>query len=146
MPVSDSTTLLPASISRPGLRVVDWNEDRLERGIASASGMIVIGDPDDERAARFVHIRMAPGSPPRVRHAHHGWTSTIVLEGSLEIEGAVFTKGQMVIVEPNHFYGPLTPGREGATIIEMFHGDAAVLPICDETDPLFNEHRRRGWI
>jgi hypothetical protein len=148
-PPSDST--LPA---RPGLRVVDWNLDRKTQGnpgheIATLFS-VVIGDgdsaADNADPARFVHVRMKPGSVPRLWHSHPGWTTTIVLEGSLDIEGQVFTAGQMVVVAPDVGYGPLTPGPDGAAFIEIFSGTAATRTDWDEADPRVAEYRGRGWI
>ena len=135
--------------SRPGLRVVDLNKDRKTQGnpgyeIATLLS-VVIGDDDSADPTRFVHVRMKPDSVPRLRHSHPGWTTTIVLEGSLEVEGQTFTAGQLVVVAPNVSYGPLKPGPDGATFLEIFPNTAAT-GTDYEADPRVAEYRSRGWI
>lgn len=136
--------------SRPGLRVLDWNADRHVQGTAdneiATLFSLVVGDAGDDVAARFVHARMDPGGPPRLWHAHPGWTATIVLEGSMTIEDVPFTAGQMVVVAPGVAYGPIVPGPDGATFLEVFSGAAATETIWDEDDPRVGDYRRRGWI
>lgn len=141
---------LSALTSRPGLRVADWNTGRKIQGdpgyeIATLFS-VVMGDSDSPDPARFVHVRMKPGSAPRLWHSHPGWTTTIVLEGCLDIEGTTFTAGQMVVVAPNIGYGPLEPGPEGASFIEIFSDTAATRTDWDEADPRVEEYRGRGWI
>jgi hypothetical protein len=135
---------------RPGLQIVDWNVGRRPQGIAGHEiadlFSLVVGPADDPGAPRFVHVRMAPGSPPRLWHSHPGWTTTFVLDGSMEIEGVSFTAGQMVLVAPNVGYGPLEPGPDGATFIEVFYGEVATTTDWDETDPRVAVYRERGWI
>jgi hypothetical protein len=135
---------------RPGLRIVDWNRARRSQGvpgheIATLFSMVV-GPEGDAGAPRFVHVHMHPGSPPRLWHAHPGWTTTIVLSGSMDIEGETFTAGQMVVVAPHVSYGPLEPGPDGATFMEIFYGDAATRTDWDEADPRVGEYRHLGWI
>ena len=136
--------------NRPGLRVVDWNEARRSQGVPgheiATLFSVVVGPDDDPGAPRFVHVHMHPGSPPRLWHAHPGWTTTIVLAGSLDIEGESFTTGQMVVVSPNVSYGPLEPGPDGASFIEIFYGDTATGTDWDETDPRVSRYRELGWI
>ena len=137
-------------IDRPGLRILDWNVGRHPQGgpgheIATLFSQ-VIGDPGDPGAPRFVHARMAPGSPPRLWHSHPGWTTTIVVEGTITIEGIRLTEGQMLVVEPNVFYGPIEPGPNGAAFIEIFSDERATDSEWDETDPRVAEYRDRGWV
>jgi quercetin dioxygenase-like cupin family protein len=136
--------------ARAGLRVTDWNHGRKTQGnpgheIATLFS-VVIGDGDSADPARFVHVRMKPGSVPRLWHSHPSWTTTIVLEGSLDIEGQTFTAGQMVVVAPNVGYGPLKPGPDGAAFIEIFSDTAATRTDWDESDPRVAEYRGHGWI
>jgi len=141
---------MSALAARPGLRVVDWNHGRKRQGnpgyeIATLFS-VVIGDGTSADPARFVHVRMEPGSVPRLWHSHPGWTTTIVLEGSLDIEGQTFTAGQLVVVAPDVGYGPLRPGPDGAAFIEIFSDTAATRTDWDESDPRVEEYRGRGWI
>jgi hypothetical protein len=135
---------------RQGLRVLDWNADRHRQGIPgheiASIFSVVVGDQDDPRAPRFVHVRMDPDGPPRLWHSHPGWTTTVVLAGSMKVEGINFTEGQMVVVAPNVPYGPLEPGPEGATFLEIFHGEGATPTIWDESDRRVAEYREKGWI
>jgi hypothetical protein len=137
--------------NRPGLQVVDWNENRSPQGtpgnvIASIFSQVVGDDDDNPRSARFVHVRMEPNSVPRLAHSHPGWTTTMILEGSIDIEGVIFTEGQMVVVGPDVIYGPLKPGPEGATFIEIFD-DSGSQGIYWDADPeLVAEYREKGWI
>ena len=130
-------------------RVVDWNKNRSPHGtpgneIATLFSLVV-GEDDDENAPSFVHAKMNADGPPRLWHSHPGWTTTIVLEGSIDIEGVTFTAGQMVQVAPNVSYGPLKAGPEGASFIEIFGKDAKGT-AWDEDDPRVAEYRSRGWI
>lgn len=143
----DQTTSLDG---RPGVRILDWNDERHTMGkpgheIATLFSLVV-GGADDEHAARFVHCRMDPDGPPRLWHAHPGWTATIVLEGSMTIEDVTFTTGQMVMVAPGVAYGPIVPGPEGATFLEVFSATAATVTLWDEDDPRVEDYRARGWI
>jgi uncharacterized protein (TIGR02246 family) len=136
--------------SRPGIRLIDWNADRTVQGrpgeeIATLFSLVV-GAPDDEHAARIVHARMGPGGPPRLWHAHPGATATIVLEGSMTVEDVELTSGQMVSVDAGVAYGPIQPGPDGATFVEVFSGVAATETLWDEADPRVDEYRARGWI
>jgi hypothetical protein len=135
---------------RPGVQVLDWNAARRTMGapgheIATLFSLVV-GDAGDGHAARFVHCRMDPDGPPRLLHAHPGWTATIVIEGSMTIEDERFDVGQMVLVAPNVAYGPIVPGPEGATFLEIFSGVDATVTLWDEDDPRVEEYRGRGWI
>ena len=135
---------------RPGVRVLDWNAERRTVGTPSHEiatlFSLVVGEAGDEHAARFVHCRMDPDGPPRLWHAHPGWTATIVVEGSMTIEDVEFTAGQLVLVAPGVAYGPIVPGPAGATFLEVFAGAAATLTLWDEDDPRVEVYRRRGWI
>lgn len=136
---------------RPGVTVLDGNGERRAMGkagheIATVFSLVVGDGPADEHAARFVHCRMDPDGPPRLWHAHPGWTATTVLEGAMTIEGEEFTAGQMVLVEPGVAYGPIVPGPEGATFLEVFSGSAATATLWDEQDPRVEDYRARGWI
>jgi hypothetical protein len=106
----------------------------------------VVGDRDDDNAARFVLAQMDPNGPPRLRHSHSGWTSTIVLSGSVDIEGVTFTAGQLVLVAPDVVYGPITPGPDGASVLEIFTDGAATGSFWDAPDSQVNDYRERGWI
>ena len=135
---------------RPGLRIVDWNAGRRPQGtrgneIATTFSQVV-GSDDDPAAARFVHVVMVPDSVPRLRHSHPGWTTTIVLAGSIDIEGETFTAGQMVVVAPNVVYGPLVPGPDGAVFIEIFGDENATAIDWDAPGATIDEYRQRGWI
>ena len=135
---------------REGLRIVDWNVDRRRQGVPgheiASLFSLVVGEPDDPDAPRFVHVRMDPESPPRLWHSHPGWTTTVVLAGHMFVEGVAFGEGQMVVVAPDVSYGPLEPGPEGATFIEIFHGEQATSTRWDETDPRIAVYRERGWV
>ncbi len=140
----------PPLLERPGVKVLDWNAERRTMGtpgheIATLFSLVV-GEAGDEHAARFVHCRMDPDGPPRLWHAHPGWTATIVVEGSMTIEDVEFAAGQLVLVAPGVAYGPIVPGPEGATFLEVFSGTAATVTLWDEEDPLVDEYRGRGWI
>lgn len=135
---------------RPGVTVLDWNAGRRAIGtpgheIATVFSLVV-GDGGDEHAARFVHCRMDPDGPPRLAHSHPGWTATVVLDGSMTIEGERFGAGQLVLVAPGVAYGPIVPGPDGATFLEVFSGAAATATSWDESDLRVAEYRRLGWI
>ena len=140
----------PPLRDRPGVQVLNWNAARRSMGspgyeIATLFSLVV-GDPGDEHAARFVHCRMDPDGPPRLVHAHPGWTATIVLEGSMMIEDERFDVGQLVVVAPNVAYGPIVPGPEGAAFLEIFSGVDATVTRWEEDDPRVEQYRGRGWI
>jgi hypothetical protein len=140
----------PSVLDRTGVTLLDWNVGRRPHGrpggVIASLFSLVVGDPADPSAARFTHARMEPDGPPRLWHAHDDWTVSIVLEGSIEVEGVQLTAGQLVLVEPGVPYGPLIPGPQGATVLEIFATAAATTTRWDSDDPRVTAYRERGWI
>jgi hypothetical protein len=98
--------------------------------------VLVLGEPDDAGAPVAVIVR-APGAatgsalPPR---HHHGTTSaTLVLEGSIQIDGRDNQRGAMRVVPPGTVYGEAV-GPEGCTFLELFSDRTGVVPHYVDDD------------
>ncbi len=94
---------------------VDWNEDRSPQGtpgkqIATVFNLVVGAERDPQRRSSSTPGRNRTARR-RLAHSHSGWTATIVLEGSIDIDGVVFTEGMMVVVGPDVICGPASTGR-----------------------------------
>src|SRR4051812_13176157 len=54
------------------------------------------------------------------RHAHNCHRFEVVVRGSLDVGGRVLKPGDVMVTEPNVFYGPHVAGPEGCTTFEVF--------------------------
>ena len=77
--------------------------------------------------------RFEEGSP---EHRHKAWTACVILKGPLRIGEKWHQAGDVIVIEPNIWYGPLEAGPEGAELLEIHASMPGVEPIWrDPTDP-----------
>ena len=119
-----------------GIDFTSW--DSAER-LATAAGNAAVwqlGYAEQSDRPGFMHVRWGPheGSP---EHRHKSWTANIVLRGPLKIGETWHQTGDIAIIEPNIWYGPLQAGPEGAELIEIHATRAGLEPIWrDPEDPI----------
>ena len=111
----------------PGMFVDDWNGG-LTHAPETSFCEFVLGGDEDPDAPRMYYARIeADQSGPR--HAHAGWTINVVLQGNCRMGDIDLNPGQVLTCAPNIQYGPLMPGPEGVTILEIFDSALARRPI-----------------
>ena len=78
----------------------------------------VLGYDEDPERPGFMHVRWGPGegSP---EHRHKSWTANVILKGPLRIGEKWYERGDVAIIEPNIWYGPIEAGPEGAELLEI---------------------------
>ena len=103
------------------------NEGIQRSSIASADRMVTpvgdaavwrLGYPEDPLKPGFMHVRWGPreGSP---EHRHKSWTACVILKGPLRIGETWHAAGDVIVIEPNIWYGPLEAGPDGAELLEI---------------------------
>jgi anti-sigma factor ChrR (cupin superfamily) len=92
-------------------------------GTGGVVAYFVMGDPE-KNAPTVVALRMAPNwiLP---RHAHDCYRFEIVVQGTLDVGERILKIGDVMVSEPNIFYGPHVAGPEGCTTFEIFSNHAA---------------------
>lgn len=120
-----------------GVHETDWIDD-LTVTPMSTQKRFFMGHDGDRGRPNFMWATMEQGQTSP-RHAHRGWSCTVILDGSFVIGGVEFTAGQMLIVEPDVVYGPFEPGPDGVTLVEYFEHEDAIPPVWDESDPRVQE-------
>ena len=91
--------------------------ERLASPVGDA-GVWRLGYDEDPLRPGFMHVRWGPGegSP---EHRHKSWTANVVLRGRLRIGERWCEPGDVAVIEPNIWYGPLEAGPDGAEILEI---------------------------
>jgi hypothetical protein len=117
---------------KPGVHVLDWKENRQRR--KESSRYFPLGPSQEKDRPLWNQVNRQPGNVAPA-HSHAGWTCTVVLEGSLSLDGVEFGPGQMILVEPHVHYGPLIAGPTGVSFIEFYENQGTLAPIWDMTDP-----------
>lgn len=100
--------------------------ERIARSMEGTGGGVayfVMGDPR-QNAPTVVALRMAPNWV-LPRHAHDCHRFEIVVQGSLDVGERILKAGDVMVSEPNIFYGPHVAGAEGCTTFEIFSNHAA---------------------
>ena len=101
-----------------GIRLSSFHSaERLASPVGDAAVWRLGYDEDPVRPG-FMHVRWGPGegSP---EHRHKSWTANVVIRGRLRIGERWFEAGDVAVIEPNIWYGPLLAGPEGAEILEI---------------------------
>ena len=52
-------------------------------------------------------------------HRHKAWTANVILKGPLRIGDKWYRAGDVAVIEPNIWYGPLEAGPDGAELLEI---------------------------
>ena len=104
--------------------------DSAERLVSPVGDAAVwrLGYDEDPVRPGFMHVRWGPGegSP---EHRHKSWTANVILKGALRIGERWFQTGDVAVIEPNIWYGPLEAGPEGAELLEIHATLPGVEPI-----------------
>jgi hypothetical protein len=103
----------------PGLELIPKSMEGTGGGVA----YFVMGKAKDN-APTVVALRMAPNWV-LPRHAHECYRFEIVVQGTLDVGERILKVGDVMISEPNVFYGPHVAGPEGCTTFEIFSNFAA---------------------
>lgn len=78
-----------------------------------------MGDVNNDGTPVAMVFKMEPGYVI-TRHAHPCHRFEVVVRGSIDTGDRVLVPGDVMISEPNEFYGPKTAGKDGCTTIEIF--------------------------
>lgn len=93
------------------------------QGAGGGVAYFVMGEPKDD-APTVVALRMAPNWV-LPRHAHECHRFEVIVQGSLDVGERILKTGDVMVSEPNVFYGPHVAGPEGCTTFEIFSNHAA---------------------
>ena len=77
-----------------------------------------LGYDEDPVRPGFMHVKWGPGEGAP-EHRHKAWTANVVIQGKLRIGERWCETGDVALIEPNIWYGPLEAGPEGAEILEI---------------------------
>ena len=126
-----------------GVFVGSWREE-LTHSPWSSFREFRLGGPADHDCPAVTYVRIEPHqSGPR--HAHAGWTINIVIEGSCCMGEIVLAPGDVLTCAPNVQYGPLVPGPDGVTLLEIFDRLSGRPPVWDDpSDPLAADYEK--WL
>ncbi len=78
----------------------------------------VMGERKDD-APTVVALKMAPNWV-LPRHAHDCYRFEVIVQGTLDVGDRILKVGDVMVSEPNVFYGPHIAGAEGCTTFEIF--------------------------
>lgn len=116
-----------------GIEVTSFAKvDRMDSPLGAAA-VFRLGYPEDPMKPGILHVRIEPGQVSPV-HRHKSWTSVIVLEGAIRVGGVRYGKGDVLMIEPNIWYGPLESDGPGAEILEIHATQPGAEPIWQERD------------
>jgi anti-sigma factor ChrR (cupin superfamily) len=102
-----------------GLELIPKSMEGTGGGVA----YFVMGEPKDN-APTVVALRMAPNWV-LPRHAHDCYRFEVIVQGTLDVGERILKVGDVMVSEPNIFYGPHVAGPEGCTTFEIFSNHAA---------------------
>ena len=77
-----------------------------------------LGYDEDPVRPGFMHVKWGPGEGAP-EHRHKAWTANVVIRGKLRVGERWCETGDVALIEPNVWYGPLEAGPEGAEILEI---------------------------
>ena len=77
-----------------------------------------LGYDEDPVRPGFMHVRWGPGEGAP-EHRHKAWTANVILKGPLRIGDKWYQAGDVAVIEPNIWYGPLEAGPDGAELLEI---------------------------
>ena len=97
-----------------GLELIHKSMEGTGGGVA----YFVMGDRTAD-APTVVALRMAPNWV-LPRHAHDCYRFEVVVQGTLDVGERILKVGDVMVSEPNIFYGPHIAGAEGCTTFEIF--------------------------
>ena len=106
--------------------------ERLQSPVGDAA-VWRMGYDEDPHKPGFMHVRWGPGegSP---EHRHKSWTANVILRGPLKIGDRWHQTGEVALIEPNVWYGPLEAGPEGAELLEIHATLPGLEPIWRDSE------------
>ncbi len=87
-------------------------------GTGGGVAYFVMGERKDD-APTVVALKMAPNWV-LPRHAHDCYRFEVIVQGTLDVGDRILKVGDVMVSEPNTFYGPHIAGPEGCTTFEIF--------------------------
>src|SRR5215471_12159526 len=97
--------------------------EHVVQGGLSGLAYFLLGDRKDNPPT-VVALRMEPGWV-LPRHAHDCYRFEIVVQGTLDVGERILKVGDVMVSQPNIFYGPHVAGPEGCTTFEIFSNHTA---------------------
>lgn len=97
-----------------------------------------LGAPGDPNRPVLMETRLNAGDnyPPRW---YGDWHAVFVLEGSVQVAGALLEVGAVLVIQPERETGPWVPGPSGVRLLEFARTPEGVTPIyfcghCSDPD------------
>ena len=114
-----------------GIQIV--NLDTAERWPSPLGDTLAmqLGYPEDATKPGIIHVRIEHGQDSPV-HRHKSYTAVMVLDGALRMGGVLHRKGDVLLIEPNIWYGPLEPEPGGVEILEIHASQPGGEPIWED--------------
>ena len=97
-----------------GLELIAQSMEGTGGGVA----YFVLGEPQ-KNAPTVVALKMAPNFI-LPRHAHDCHRFEVIVQGTLDVGERMLKIGDVMVSEPNTFYGPHIAGPDGCTTFEIF--------------------------
>ncbi len=97
-----------------GLELIPKSMEGTGGGVA----YFVMGERKED-APTVVALKMAPNWV-LPRHAHDCYRFEVIVQGTLDVGDRILKVGDVMVSEPNTFYGPHIAGPEGCTTFEIF--------------------------
>jgi hypothetical protein len=105
---------------------------RADLGTSDGTQVFVLADdPTDASAPAVVLLKMPPGYQ-LFRHAHICHRFEVVVQGTLEANGATLHPGDVMTARPGELYGPHIAGPDGCTTAEVFGSLEGVFRVLAE--------------
>ena len=79
----------------------------------------MMGAAQDDQAPVATVMYMPPGFV-LARHAHDRYRVEVIVQGSVDTGDRVLHAGDVMVTEPNEYYGPHTAGPDGSLSVEIF--------------------------
>jgi quercetin dioxygenase-like cupin family protein len=127
----------------PGVFLDNWKTN-LTLSPWSSFREFLLGAKDASNCPSVTYVRLEPHQAGP-RHAHDGWTINVVIEGSCRMGDLALAAGDVLTCAPNKQYGPLTPGPNGVTLLEIFDKLSGRSPIWDDPKDSFSIEYQK-WL
>jgi len=117
---------MPNSAQDDGLRFIHISAVPAREAVAQLHGDQRVGvhlQVLDWTPDRFIaHTRYDPGLI-LARHAHKSDSTVFILDGEVQVGDRRCPAGTLIMLEKHIFFGPLTAGPQGCTLLESYAGD-----------------------